>query len=256
MTTRLATHKRVALVTGAAQGIGLAVAIELLRDDHRHVVLSDLRTPDLANLPEPLRNRATAIQLDVSSRSDCTEAIDRLQKTHGGIGILVNNAGISVRNPHCTTNGVLDARPEDVSRMFDVNVMAMLHLCQLVIPGMKAQHWGRIVNVSSLAGRSKSLVAGPGYMLTKAAVLGLSRSIAAEMAQYGITTNCVAPGRILTELAQRAGEAVNKHYASEIPVKRIGEPIEVAAAIRYLCSEEAGFTNGAVIDINGGYFMS
>ena len=93
-------------------------------------------------------------------------------------------------------------------------------------------------------------------MLTKSAVLGLSRSIASEMGEFGITTNCVAPGRILTQMALQAGEEVNRRYAAQIPVKRIGEPQEVGAAITYLCSEAAGFTNGAVIDVNGGFFMA
>src|SRR5256885_3799500 len=96
----------------------------------------------------------------------------------------------------------------------------MLRLCQLALPGMKQRGWGRIVNVSSLAGRGKSIVAGPAYMLSKSAVLGLSRSIASEMGQYGITTNCVAPGRILTPMAQQAGDEVNRRYAEQIPDRK------------------------------------
>lgn len=245
---------RVALVTGAAQGIGLATAIELLQDG-RKVVLTDLRLPDLSGLPESLRVNAFAHQLDVSDHAACQALVAATIRQHGAVDILVNNAGISLKNAAGQSNGILDVGLDEVQRMLDINVIAMLRLCQLVLPGMQEKRWGRIVNVSSLAGRGKSIVAGPAYMLTKSAVLGLSRSIASEMGEFGITTNCVAPGRILTQMAMQAGEEVNRRYAAQIPVKRIGEPAEVGAAIRYLCSEAAGFTNGAVIDVNGGFLM-
>ncbi len=245
---------RVALVTGAAQGIGLATAIELLSDG-RKVILTDLRQPDLEELPEHLRHNAVSHVLDVSDDGACRSLMAQINGDHGGVDILVNNAGLSLKNASGQSNGILDVDPSEVQKMIDVNVLAILRMCQLALPGMKAKGWGRIVNVSSLAGRSKSVVAGPVYMLTKSAVLGLSRSIASEMAEFGITTNCVAPGRILTQMALQAGEEVNRRYAAQIPVKRIGEAKEVGAAITYLCSEAAGFTNGAVIDVNGGFFM-
>ena len=131
-----------------------------------------------------------------------------------------------------------------------------MQVSQLFLPDMKAQGFGRIVSVSSLAGRSKSVVAGPSYMASKAGILGLTRAIATEMAPFGITANCVAPGRILTEMAMQAGEEVNQRYAEQIPVKRLGTPDEVGAAIAFLCAETSGFINGATIDINGGFFMS
>jgi 3-oxoacyl-[acyl-carrier protein] reductase len=121
---------------------------------------------------------------------------------------------------------------------------------------MQAQKFGRIVSLSSLAGRSKSIVAGPSYMASKAGVLGLMRAIASEMGPYGITANCVAPGRILTDMAMQAGEEVNRRYAEQIPVRRLGTAEEVADAITFLCAESSGFINGATIDINGGFFMS
>jgi len=249
------TSARIALVTGAAQGIGIASAIELLKNG-RKVVLSDLKLPDLSQIPTALRANASAVELDVADEAQCREVIAQITREFGGVDILVNNAGISLKNASGQSNGILEIDMPEVQRMIDVNVLAIVRLCQLVLPGMKARGWGRIVNVSSLAGRSKSVVAGPAYMLTKSAVLGLSRSIASEMGQFGITTNCVAPGRILTQMAMQAGEEVNRQYAAQIPVKRIGEPHEVAAAICYLASEAAGFTNGAVLDVNGGFFMS
>ena len=132
----------------------------------------------------------------------------------------------------------------------------VMQLSQLFLPGMQAQKFGRIVSLSSLAGRSKSVVAGPSYMASKAGVLGLMRAIASEMGPFGITANCVAPGRILTDMAMQAGEEVNRRYAEQIPVRRLGTAEEVADAIAFLCAESSGFINGATIDINGGFFMS
>lgn len=246
---------RVALVTGAAQGIGMASAIELLKDG-RKVLLTDMRLPDVEDIPPELRSQAFCYVLNVTDSKACAEFIEFAQKEFGGVDILVNNAGLSLKNDKGQSNGILEVSMAEVHQMLNVNVLAMLQLCQLVLPGMKQKDWGRIVNVSSLAGRGKSIVAGPAYMLTKSAVLGLSRSIASEMAQFGITTNCVAPGRILTQMALQAGAEVNQSYAAQIPVKRIGEPNEVGAAIAYLSSESAGFTNGAVIDVNGGFLMA
>ncbi len=248
-------NQRVALVTGAARGIGLATAIELLQDGHV-VVLTDLQAPDLQDIPLEVRRHAYAKALDVGDREARVRVVNEVVQELGSIDILVNNAGIGLVNDKLLADGTDELEASDIQRMIDINVLSILHLCQLVLPGMKTRQWGRIVNVSSLAGRTKSIVAGPIYTLTKSAVLGLSRSIAAQMGQFGITTNCVAPGRIRTPMALHAGEEVNRQYAEQIPVKRIGEPDEVGAAIRYLCSEQAGFTNGAVIDVNGGFFMS
>ncbi|MPM17703.1 3-oxoacyl-[acyl-carrier-protein] reductase FabG [bioreactor metagenome] len=249
------TPKRTALVTGAAQGIGLATAIKLLRDGCK-VVLTDLKQPDLTLIPEALRTNVFAFALNVTNETQCRDVITQVARDMGGVDILVNNAGISLKNASGHSNGIMDVDMHEVQRMIDVNVLAIVRLCQLALPGMKAKGWGRIVNLSSLAGRSKSEVAGPAYMLTKAAVLGLTRSIASEMGPFGITSNCVAPGRILTHMAMQAGEETNRQYAEMIPVKRIGTAEEVAEAICYLASEGAGFTNGAVIDVNGGFFMN
>ena len=246
---------RIAIVTGARRGIGLATANKLLHLGHR-VVFVDLSLPDFDNLPDSLKSRAHGVELDITDHASSAALIKQLTAQYGKIDILVNNAGISLKNSHGCSNGILDASMEEVQKMLDVNVLAMFRLCQYVLPGMKNQRWGRIVNVSSLAGRTLAHVAGPAYMLTKSAVLGLSRGIATEMGEFGITTNCVAPGRIQTDMARLASDESNRAYAERIPVKRIGDAQEVAAAIAYLCSEEAGFTNGAVIDVNGGSFMN
>lgn len=246
---------RVALVTGAARGIGLATAIALLDLGHK-VALADSAGVDLENLPVALRSGAMALTLDVSDTNGVATAATKIKSAWGPIGILVNNAGLSMKNAEGKSSGILDITDEEWDRMHAVNVKAIMKLCQVAIPDMQSQKWGRIVNVSSLAGRSKSLVAGPTYMSNKSAVLGLTRSIASEMGPFGITANCVAPGRILTQMAMQAGEEVNASYASQIPVRRLGTPEEVAHSIVFFTSEQAGFVNGAVVDINGGFYMT
>lgn len=251
---KAACTPRVALVTGAARGIGFATAIELLDRGHK-VVMADVTSIEPEKVPLALRDRAMFARMDVADQDNVNEVIAQAEKDFGSVGILVNNAGLSLKNAEGRSRGILEVTEDEWSRMFAVNVTAILRLCQRVIPGMQQARWGRIVNVSSLAGRTKTVVAGPTYMATKAAVLGLTRGIAAEMGPAGITANCVAPGRILTEMAMQAGEEVNARYAAQIPVRRIGTPEEVADAIAYFTSEQAGFVNGAVIDINGGFYM-
>lgn len=246
---------RVAFVSGAARGIGWATAISLLESGHK-VVLADLIRPELASIPKPLQENALSVQLDVANYESMHETVRLVQERFGDITILVNNAGLSLKDEAGKSRGVLSVTDEEWERMYAVNVTAILKLCQAVIPGMQAARWGRIVNVSSLAGRTKSIVAGATYMANKSAVLGLTRSIATEMGPEGITANCVAPGRILTEMALQAGQEVNDRYAAQIPVRRLGTPEEVAHAITFFTSDQAGFVNGAVIDINGGFYMT
>lgn len=167
----------------------------------------------------------------------------------------LNNAGVSPKRPDGRSSGILEVSEEEWAQVLGINLTCVMRLCQLFLPAMRDQGYGRIVNVASLAGRARSIVAGPSYMASKAGVIGLTRAIASEMGPYGITANCVAPGRILTEMAQQAGPEVNQRYAEQIPVRRLGTPEEVGASIAFLCGPDAGFVNGAIIDINGGFYM-
>ena len=246
--------RRVALVTGAGKGIGLAAARTLLQAG-RAVALVDRDPIDIAALiPEEYRPFARGYTVDVADALAVEECLNQVRSDLGQVAILVNNAGVSPKIAG-KSSGLLEVTESEWDLVMDVNVKAIVRLCQLCVPAMKAQQFGRIVNVSSLAGRTKSVVAGISYMASKSAVLGLSRSIASEMGPHGITVNCVAPGRILTEMAMQAGPEVNERYAQAIPVRRLGTPQEVGEAIAFLCQDGAGFINGAVIDINGGFFM-
>lgn len=246
--------QRIALVTGAAKGIGLATSQKLIAAGCK-VVMVDRLPLDLGKLGISLEN-ALAFSGDVSDTAFLSRLKEQIEARLGTVSILVNNAGISPKRSDGRSSGILEVTLDEWSKVLLINLTTVMQLSQLFLPGMQAQKFGRIVSLSSLAGRSKSIVAGPSYMASKAGVLGLMRAIASEMGPYGITANCVAPGRILTDMAMQAGEEVNRRYAEQIPVRRLGTADEVADAITFLCAESSGFINGATIDINGGFFMS
>ena len=246
--------KRIALVTGAAKGIGLATSQKLIAAGCK-VVMVDRLPIDLLKLGISAEN-ALAFSGDVSDAAFLLRLKEQIDARLGTVSILVNNAGISPKRPDGRSSGILEVTLDEWSKVLMINLTTVMQLSQLFLPGMQAQKFGRIVSSSSLAGRSKPIAAGPSYMASKAGVLGLMRAIASEMGPYGITANCVAPGRILTDMAMQAGEEVNQRYAEQIPVRRLGTADEVADAITFLCAESSGFINGATIDINGGFFMS
>jgi 3-oxoacyl-[acyl-carrier protein] reductase len=246
--------QRIALVTGAAKGIGLATSQKLIAAGCK-VVMVDRLPIELGKLGISSEH-ALAFSGDVSDAAFLSRLKEQIDARLGTVSILVNNAGISPKRTDGRSSGILEVTLDEWSKVLMINLTTVMQLSQLFLPGMQAQKFGRIVSLSSLAGRSKSIVAGPSYMASKAGVLGLMRAIASEMGPYGVTANCVAPGRILTDMAMQAGEEVNRRYAEQIPVRRLGTADEVADAIAFLCADSSGFINGATIDINGGFFMS
>jgi 3-oxoacyl-[acyl-carrier protein] reductase len=206
-----------------------------------------------AKLPS---DRVLALAQDVA-RPDAGKDLDEaVRKRWEPVTILVNNAGIPSPRRDGRTAGLLETTVEEWNAVLEVNLSAALRLCRAFIPFMRERRWGRIVSVSSLAGRSRTYISGVSYMAAKAGLLALSRSIAGEFGRDGITANCVAPGYIDTAMAALHGADRNAEIAKEIPVGRAGTPQEVAAAIAFLASEEACYMTGAVIDINGGIFMT
>ena len=243
-----------ALVTGAAKGIGLATSLALLKAG-RCVAMVDRSAAMVSQLiPDEFRPFASFHQADVSDTASLNNVLNEVRTKLGPISILVNNAGISPKIGGKSA-GLFEVTDAEWDAVMNINVRAVMKLCQLCVPDMKEAGFGRIVSVSSLAGRTNSRVAGTSYMTSKAALIGLSRAMASEFGPYGITANCVAPGRILTEMALQAGSDVNAEYARAIPVRRLGTPEEVGEAIAFLCQDSSGFINGAVIDINGGSYM-
>ena len=246
--------QRIAVVTGAAQGLGLAFAQKLVADQFR-VVMVDRDPAQLekaaASLP---REQVMTVTADLSDRA-APAAVERAVRERFGIAtVLVNNAGIAPKHDGRAWN-IVETTLEEWDQVVAVNLTAVMMMCKAFIPGMQQEKYGRIVNVSSTAGRTSGVLNGPSYMATKAGVLGLTRHVAGTFGRDGITANALAPGRIITPLAARWSPEQEAAYNRANPTGRSGVPEEAAAAVAYLVSEAAGFTNGAIIDINGGQFM-
>ncbi|MES2186618.1 MAG: SDR family NAD(P)-dependent oxidoreductase [Pseudomonadota bacterium] len=249
------SHQRVALVTGAASGIGLACA-RRLADGGLRVVLLDRSASVLAIASRFTADghRVEAVVADLADRTGLRHGVAEVLEKAGRCDVLVNNAGIHPK-PSGAIVSLEDTSLEEWEAVFSVNVTAPFLLCQAFAGGMKQRGWGRIVNVVSRAGRTYSDRAGSHYSASKAALMGFTRKIAGEYAAFGVTANCVAPGQIETPLARTSTPEVLARAARATPVGRLGTADEVASAIQYLASEPAGFITGAVLDVNGGIFM-
>jgi 3-oxoacyl-[acyl-carrier protein] reductase len=248
--------KKVAVVTGAASGIGLAIAKRLARDG-LHVVAVD-RNAGVNDVAAALGRDGFAVEgavVDLAHEHEILALVSGVAERHGRLDILVNNAGISpkIDGQRAVTETLSTARWLEV---LEVNLTAPFLLCRECIPLMKARRWGRIVNMSSRAGRTYVKTAGAHYAATKAALIGFSRVVAGEHGEDGITVNCIAPGRITTPLSEQGSAEMLAALRREIPVGRAGEPDEIAAMTSFLVSDDAGFITGATFDVNGGAFMS
>ena len=245
-----ATSRRLAVVTGASRGIGAAAA-ELLSQKGYAVALvckSKLAmAEELACRLNGMGGDACAFSADLSVESDVTALFDAITSHFGTTpDILVNNAGIAHANVlACETNA-------DYDSLFDTNVRAVFLCCRAVYDAMVAKKWGRIINVSSMwgvTGASCEVL----YSASKAAVIGLTKGLALELAPSGITVNAVAPGVIKTDMLDCYDAQTLDELVCETPVGRLGTPADVAAVIAFLASEEAGFITGQVIGANGGF---
>lgn len=251
-----AVEKRVALVTGGGRGIGFAVCERLARDGHRVAIV------DISNDAETAASRlvqanlpAGAFRCDISDEEQVARLFHDVTASLGGVDVLVNNAAITPKHDGRSLP-LADTPLDEWRRVIEVNLTGAFLTCRAAIPHMRHAGWGRIINVTSLAGRTRSYVSGAHYSASKAGMIGMSRMLAGELGQSGITVNCVAPGRIATPLMTAIDPSLNQAYIEQIPVRRAGTPDEIAAAIAYLASDEAGFTTGTTVDVNGGYFMA
>ncbi len=248
---------RTALITGARRGIGFSVA-ERLYQDGANIVLLDIdlaETQAAASQIDPSGKRVLALTADVSDITEVRRAGDQAATHNGSSDILVNNAGISPK--HDGKSATIAAMSVDEwQRVLAINLTGTFLCSQACMEIMKARSWGRIINMSSQAGRTVSTIAGAHYAASKGGVIAFSRSLAAETGAFGITVNCIAPGRIMTPMSAEAGQAANEQYLKRIPVNRLGYPDDIAATVSFLASNEAGFITGATIDVNGGSFMN
>lgn len=245
-----------ALVTGAANGLGAAIVDALAAARHRLILLD--KDADVTARAAALRDAghdAQAIHADLAETDAIPALIAGLRDRMGPVHILVNNAGIGIPGSGGGAAALGEVGIESWERVIAVNLTAPFLLCQALVPGMVAHGWGRVVNMSSRAGRTAVAASDAAYASTKAGIIGLTRRLALEVAEHGVTVNAIAPGRFDTALANHSSAPDSKAVIDAIPVRRVGRPAEVAAAVRYLASNDAGFITGAVLDINGGTFI-
>jgi 3-oxoacyl-[acyl-carrier protein] reductase len=237
---------RTALVTGASGGIGEVIARQL-HAQGATVVLAGRRSEALAALAEALGERA---RVEVAELSDpqAAEQLIAAAADGGGPDVLINNAGLT------RDNLAVRMKDEDWQTVLEVNLSAVFRLTRAALRGMMRRRWGRIVNVTSIV----ALTGNPGqvnYAAAKAGMIGMTKSVAAEVATRGITVNCVAPGFIETAMTAALSEDQRRRLLERVPVGRLGSPADVAAAIGYLASEEAAYVTGQTLHVNGGMAM-
>jgi 3-oxoacyl-[acyl-carrier protein] reductase len=240
---------RVAFVTGGARGLGRAAAASLL-DAGASVAVNVRRADQAAALESELDGRILVLQGDVASSTAGRRMVSQVAERFGRLDILVNNAAAAY------STRFEQIGEDEWRRAIDVNLTAPFLLTQAVAPLMKANRFGRIINLSSTAGKSVSTLGGAHYTASKAGLLGLTRAAAKELGAFGITVNAICPGLIDTELTREhaTAEELASHVRS-FPVQRLGTADEVASLICFLASEEAGYITGASLDINGGDLM-
>ena len=242
---------KIAIVTGAAQGIGRTIA-ETLAQDGADIAIADMdpgRAQEAADAVKKLGRRVLNLKVNVAEWDGVKAMADQVLKEWGTIDILVNNAGI-------TRDGLLvRMKEEDWNLVLQVNLTGTFHCIKAVLQTMTKQRSGRIVNIASIVGAMGN-AGQANYAASKAAVIGLTKTVAREYASRSVTVNAVAPGFIDTPMTQGLSAEVKETLQKQIPLGRLGRPSDVAAAVRFLVSEDAGYIPGQVLHVNGGMLMS
>ncbi len=242
--------KRTALITGASRGIGKACVESLAAAGHR-IVLAARSADKLEEIAAGVRNNggeAFAIEVDMANQPSIANGFAKAAREFGRIDILVNNAGI-------TKDGLaVRLKQPDWDIVLQTNLSGSFYAIQQVLPAMMRERWGRIVNISSVVGE----MGNPGqanYVASKAGLIGLTKSLAREVGSRNITVNAVAPGFIGTDMTHGLNDELKRKMIDETPLKRMGTPEEIACAVKFLVSDDAGFITGHVLDVNGGIYM-
>jgi len=242
---------KVALVTGASRGIGRAIALKLAADGATVIgtATSDAGAQDIARALAEQGARGAGKVLNVRDAGQCDALIETVQKEFGDILVLVNNAAV-VRD-----NLALRMKDAEWDEVIETNLRSVFRLSRAVMRGMMKARWGRIVSITSVVGASGN----PGqanYAAAKAGVVGMTKSLAQELGSRGITVNCVAPGFIDTDMTRALPDEQRAALLARIPLGRLGSTDDIAAAVAYLASPQAGYVTGTVLHVNGGMYMA
>lgn len=241
---------KTAFITGASRGIGRACALELAKAGCR-IALAARNREKLEAVAEEVRalgRDAYVVEIDLGSAASIKEAFAKTVSEFGPIDILINNGGI-------TRDGLaLRMKPEDWTAVIETNLTGSFLCIQQVLQGMMRARWGRIVNISSVVGESGN-AGQANYVASKAGLIGLTKTIAQEMASRNITVNAVAPGYIETDMTDVLTKEQKDAMLTRIPLKRAGTGADVAGAVRFLASDDAAYITGHVLDVNGGMYM-
>jgi 3-oxoacyl-[acyl-carrier protein] reductase len=246
----MAEDKRLAVVTGAARGIGRAIVMELLKQG-RIVAGLDMNTEQLKELEKVCSEAGYSVVtkcVDITKTDKLNEVMEELSKEYNGIGILVNNAGIT------RDRLMMQMSDDEYDILMNVNLRAAFMATRAALRPMIRNKFGRIISISSIAG-IMGQAGSANYAASKAGLIGMTKSVVREVAKKGITANCVAPGFILTDMTAVLPDMVKEAAMAIIPAKKLGTPEDVARAVAFLASDDSGYINGQVLQVDGGMAM-
>ena len=258
-TNAQSSNPKVALVTGATTGLGYDIAKRLAKDGFKIVATATTEAncaKIIKSFHEEGLTQIRALPLNVTQEESVINVMIKIDQEFGRLDVLINNAGVALR-----VNGkkslVVDTPLKDWQQTIDINLTGTFLVSKHAIRLMQRHKWGRIINMSSRAGRTRTILAGAHYAASKAGILGFTRILADELAPHGITVNAVAPTRISTPMAKTVSNPaeMDARFIAETPVGRLGLPRDVSAVVGFLVSDEADFLTGITIDICGGQFM-
>ena len=243
---------KIAVITGGARGIGRAIT-EGLVSEGATVIISDMdmesASKTASEIQTSIGGRAVPFKTDVREKGNILSLVEWAMKEFGKVDIFCNNAGI------CTSPPIEDISEEDWDEMMNVNLRGVFFCCQAIMPVMKKQRQGRILNMASLAGKVGGLAAGTHYSASKAGVICLTKSFARELAPYGVTVNALAPGPVDTDMLQTLPPERKEIMMNQCPLGRFADTTDIAGAALFLLSDSARHITGATLDINGGILM-
>lgn len=242
---------KVALVTGASRGIGRAIAESLGREGAIVIgtATSDSGAAAIAGYLQEAGLQGMGLALDVNDAAAVDAALEQIEKAHGPVAVLVNNAGIT------RDQLLMRMKEDDWDAVMDTNLRSVYRLSKAVLRGMMKARWGRIISIASVVGASGS-AGQTNYAAAKAGMMGFTKSLAREVGSRNITVNCVAPGFIDTDMTAVLAEDYKQKLLAQIPLERLGRPEEIADAVTFLASDKAAYVTGNTLHVNGGMFMN